>query len=182
MAAKSNHPKNENRARLACNTMSELRSALYRRLVDYVLANEGRLRDEVLGEDSYSFTLQQLDEQFLNKLGIVDRAASELMRCDPRDGQMTTTTYETIEVIARREDLPQKIADALAEHAESDLLDVCVLRADEKQAEVMLIMAREDSAGGPSPARAEPLERPERGEQGEQGEDRKGESGGPEKN
>ncbi len=183
MAAKTRNPKNfENRGKMACNAIAEIRATLYKRMVDYVLANENRLRDEILGEDSYSFTLQQLDEQFLNKLSVIDRAASELMRSDPRDGQMTTTTYETVEVIARREDLPQKVADALAEHAESDLLDVCVLKADEKQAEIMLILAREEPAGSPTAARPGSVEQQERGELGESGEERQGESGGPEKN
>lgn len=59
-------------------------------------------------------------------------------------GTTTTTTYETVEVTARREDIPQRVADALAEHGESDLLGINVLRADDKHAEILLVMARED--------------------------------------
>jgi hypothetical protein len=77
---------------------------------------------------------------------VVERSVAELARGESRENQTTTTTYETVEVIAKREDLPQKVADALAEHGESDLLDICVLRADEKQAEILLVMAREDTS------------------------------------
>jgi hypothetical protein len=181
VAAKTNNNNNnaqtqENRARRAFGAMTDIRSALYRRLVDYVLANENRLRDEVNGEDSYSFTLQQMDEQFLNKLNIVERAVGELTRCEHREGQTTTTTYEAVEVIARRDELPQKVADALAEHGESDFLDMCVLRADDKQAEVLLVLAREES-GTPTPAARE---KQEHGEQGEQGENKPGDAPGAE--
>jgi len=161
----------EQRSKRAYNSMLEIRNSLFRRLVDYVLTNESRLMDEVSGEDTYSFTLQQLDEQFLNKLNVVERAVGELTRCENRDGQMTTTTYEAVEIIAKRHELPQKVADALAEHGDSDFLDLCVLRADDKQAEVLLVMAREDN--GPAPKNAARPERLEHGEQeqGEQGED-----------
>lgn len=166
MAAKTNNStKSEERARLAAEAMLDIRNALHRRLVDYVLTNENRIRDEVSGEDSYSFTLQQLDEQFLNKLNIIERAVGELARGEHREGQLMTTTYEAVEVTAKRDELPQKIADALAEHSESDFLDLCVLRADDKQAEVLLVMAREDN-GLPMP----PSKRSETEEQGEQGE------------
>jgi hypothetical protein len=178
VAAKPNPSANanaENRAKRAYNTMAEIRATLYRRLVDYVLANEGRIRDEVKGEDTYSFTLQQMDEHFLNKLNIVERAVAELSRCEHRDGQVTTTTYEAIEVLAKREELPQKVADALAEHGESDFLDMCVLRADDKLAEVLLVLAREDS--GTPPAAIKP-EKQQHGEQGEQNDDQSGSAGG----
>ncbi len=149
--------------------MTEVRNALYRRYVDYILANEHRIRDEVSGEDSYSFTLQQLDEQFLNKLNIVERAVAELTRSEFREGQTTTTTYETVEVIAKREELPQKVADALAEHGDSDFLDLCVLRADDKLAEVLLVLAREEA--GPPPQTTPTESSKPHGEQGEQGSD-----------
>jgi hypothetical protein len=166
----------ETRARRAFGAMTEIRSALYKRLCDYILTNESRLRDEVNGEDSYSFTLQQLDEQFLNKMNIVERAVSELSRCEPREGQTMTTTYEAVEVIARREELPQKVADALAEHGESDFLDLCVLRADDKQAEVLLVLAREET-GTAAPAARQEKEKKELGEQGEQSDEQQGGSG-----
>ena len=166
VAAKPNSSANtpETRARRAYNAMTDIRSSLYKRMVDYVLAHESRIRDEVNGEDSYSFTLQQLDEQFLNKLNIIERAVSELSRCEHREGQTMTTTYEAVEVISKRDELPQKVADALAEHGESDFLDMCVLRADDKQAEVLLVLAREETG---TPAPASQKERQEHGEQGE---------------
>jgi hypothetical protein len=151
--------------------MIEIRNTLYRRLVDYVLAHERRIKSEVSGEESYSFTLQQMDEQFLNKLNVVERAVAELTRCECREGQTTTTTFEAIEVIAKREELPQKVADILAEHGESEFLDLCVLRADEKHAEVLVVLAREES--GP-PAAVVPAEKKKHGGQGEKGEDLSG--------
>jgi hypothetical protein len=158
VAAKTNTtspPSQETLAKRAYTAMAEIRSTCYRRLVDYVLTHERRLRDEVNGEDSYSHSLQQMDEMFLNKLGIIERAVAELSRCEQRDGQLTAMTYETIEVLARREELPQKIAEVLAEHGDSDFLDLCVLRADEKQAEVLLVLAREDSVPPPSGPQSE---------------------------
>jgi hypothetical protein len=189
VAANQNTPDNgnvsnpnspEQRSKRAYTSMVDIRNSLYRRLVDYILTNENRLMDEVSGEDTYSFTLQQLDEQFLNKLNVVERAVGELTRCEHRDGQMTTTTYEAVEIISKRHELPQKVADALAEHGDSDFLDLCVLRADDKQAEVLLVMAREEN--GPAPKTASRPERLEHGEQeqGEQGDD--GAAGGPDTN
>jgi hypothetical protein len=134
----------DDRVKRAYGIMNDIRGRLYRRLAEYVLTNERRIRSETLGEETYSFCLQQMDDLFLNKLNVVERAVGELSRHDPREGQPTTTTYETVEVTARREDLPQRVADALAEHGESDLLSINVLRADEKHAEILLIMARED--------------------------------------
>lgn len=150
--------KRDDRVKRAYGIMAEIRGTLYQRLADYVLANESRIRGETLGEESYSFCLQQMDELYLNKLGVIERAVAELGRGEAREGLTTTTTYETIEVVARREDLPQKVADALAEHGESDLLDVCVLSADDKQAEILLVLAREDADPGMPPERAKPAD------------------------
>jgi protein-L-isoaspartate O-methyltransferase len=144
--------------------MVEVRSILYRRLVDFVLAHERRLKDEVSGEEMYSFTCQQLEEQFLSKLNILERAVAELARSEPREGQTTRTTFEAIEVIAKREELPQKVADVLAEHGQSEFLDLAVLRADEKHAEVLVVLAREES-GRRAPA--VPAEKKKHGQQGE---------------
>ena len=170
VAAKPNNSP-ENRNKRAYSAMIEIRNQLYRRYVDYILANESRMRDEVNGEDSYSFTLQQLDEHFLNKLNILERAVGELTRSEYREGQTTTTTYEAVEVICKRDELPQKVADALAEHGESDFLDMSVLRADDKMAEVLLVLAREEN--GP-PSTALPAEHKPHGEQGDQGEEHGG--------
>jgi hypothetical protein len=142
---KEKNVQQDDRVKRAYGIMSEVRAALYQRLAEFVLQNAERIRAETLGEESYSFCLSQVEEQFLNKLNVIERAVAELGRGEQREGTPMTTTYETIEVVAKREDLPQKVADALAEHGDSDLLDVCVLRADERQAEVLLIMAREDA-------------------------------------
>lgn len=133
----------ENRAKRAFKALSQVRSTLYNRLVDLVLANRPRLRDEAAGNELGTFTIQTIDEHVM-KMNVIDRAMGELARPEPREGQTTTTTYETVEVIAKRDELPQKIADALAERGESDFLDLCVLRADELTAEVLLVLARED--------------------------------------
>jgi hypothetical protein len=130
--------------------MAEIRTSLHRRLADYVLNNESRIRAETMGEESYSFCLQQMDEMFLNKLTVVERTVAELGRSESREGQPTATTYEAVELVARREDLPQKVADALADHGDSDFLELCPLRVDDKQAEVLLVLAREET-GVPMP-------------------------------
>ncbi|MCZ7645812.1 MAG: hypothetical protein M5U26_11090 [Planctomycetota bacterium] len=144
----------DDRVKRAYGIMSDIRAKLYRRLADFVLANESRFRAETLSEDSYSFCLQQMEDQFLNKLNVVERAVVELARSEHPEAQTTTTTYETVEVVAKRDELPQKIADVLAEHAESDFLDMCVLRCDDEQAEVIVVLAREDA----QPSGAEPVQ------------------------
>jgi hypothetical protein len=169
----SHQNQQESRAHRAYEAMLDVRGVLYKRLVDYVLANEGRIRDEVNGEDSYSFTLQQLDEQFLNKMNVVERAVSELSRNEHHDGQIVTTTYEALTVVAKRDELPQKIAETMAEHSDSDFLDMCVVRADDLQAEVLIVMAREDTGLFP------PLGHKEcqgQGETGEQSDDSQNEN------
>jgi hypothetical protein len=172
VAATPNQPPiPDSRGKRAFGVMNEVRNVLYRRLVEYVLQHQHQLKNEATGEDSYTFTLQQMDEQFLSKLNAAERAVAELSRAESREGQTTTTTYEAIEVLARREELPQKIADTLAAHGRSDLLDMCVLRADDKHAEVLLVMAREETT---PPAAAAPAEKKKQDGQGEQGEDRGG--------
>ena len=145
MAVKQHAPNSpENRAKRAYKALSTNRNTLYNRMVDYILDNRGRMRGETSGTDMSNFMLTQLDEQFLAKMHVLDRCMSELARPEPKEGQTTTTTYETVEVIAKREELPQKIADALAERGESEFLDLSVLRADDNFAEVLLVLARED--------------------------------------
>ena len=148
--AKTHDKTQDDRTRRAYGIMADIRAALHRRLADYVLSNESRIRAETMGEESYSFCLQQMDELFLNKLNVVERTVAELGRSDSREGQPMATTYEAVELVARREDLPQKVADALADHGESDFLELCPLRVDEKQAEVLLVLAREET-GVPMP-------------------------------
>lgn len=148
--------KSEDPSKRALLVMQDVRNALHRRLVNYVLNNAEGLRDESCSNENYNFLHQQMDEQILSKLCVASRALSELAVPDPRDNpQLMMTTYETVEVIARREELPQKIADALAEHADSDFLDMSVLRADEQQAEVLLVLAREDNGLPPTANAAE---------------------------
>ena len=159
MAVKHHAPNSpENRAKRAYKALSGNRNTLYNRMVDYILENRTRLRNETGGAELSAFTLLQLDEQFLAKMQILDRCMGELARPEPKEGQTTTTTYETVEVIAKREELPQKIADALAERGESEFLDLCVLRADDLAAEVLLVLAREDYDVPAKPSRTEKLE------------------------
>jgi hypothetical protein len=179
LAAKQHAPNSpENRAKRAFKALSGLRSTIYTRLVDYVLLNRSRLREEASGQDLASYTHQQLDELFLTKMNILDRAMSEVARPEPREGQTTTTTYETVEVIAKREELPQKIADALAERGESDFLDLCVLRADEHSAEVLLILAREDQDVPVAQVRTDEKQDEQSGPSGPSGQSNKGGLGG----
>ena len=145
MAAKQYPPNSpENRAKRAYKALSQNRNTLYNRMVDYILENRARMRGEVNGADLSSFTITHLDEQYLSKMQVLDRVMGEISRPEPKEGQTTTTTYETVEVSAKRDELPQKIADALAERGESEFLDLSVLRADDNFAEVLLVLARED--------------------------------------
>ena len=160
----------ENRAKRAYKALSSNRNTLYNRMVDFILENRSRLRDETGGTELSGFTLLQMDEQFLQKMQVLDRCMCELARPEPKEGHTTTTTYETVEVNAKREELPQKIADALAERGESELLDLCVLRADDTGAEVLLVLAREDYDVPVKPAKpAEKQEQQQEGQSGQSG-------------
>jgi len=166
--------KSEDPSKRAMLVMQDVRNALHRRLVGYVLNNAEGFRDESQTTENYNFLHQQMDEQILAKLCVASRALAELSQPDLREHpQLMMTTYETVEVIARREELPQKIADALAEHSESDFLDMSVLRADDQTAEVLLVLAREDN-GLPPSATAAGETRP----RGGKGETESGEQGG----
>lgn len=127
--------------RHALNLLNDVRTDLVRKLADYVVANSRRIRDETSGEDSYGFTLHQMDELFLIKLNIIERAMAELARLDVRE---TSTTYECIEVSAKREELPQRVADALADRGNAELLGIAVLSATAENADLLLVTNRED--------------------------------------
>ncbi|MCX7805525.1 MAG: hypothetical protein N3A38_10100 [Planctomycetota bacterium] len=127
--------------RTALNLLNEVRTELARKLADYVIANGRRIKDETSGEDSYGFALHQMDELFLIKLNIIERAMAELARLDVRE---TSTTYECIEVSAKREELPQRVADALAERGDSALLGIAVLAASAEKADLLLVTNREE--------------------------------------
>jgi hypothetical protein len=176
LAVKHHAPNSpENRARRAYKALSASRNTLYNRMVDFILANRTRLRDEVAGTDLGGFLHTQLEDMFLTKMQVLDRTMGELARPEPKEGQTTTTTYETVEVIAKREELPQKIADALAERGESDFLDLCVLRADDHAAEVLLVLAREDHNVPAKPSHTEKIEQD--GQSGQSGQTGQGEFG-----
>ncbi len=177
MAVKHHAPNSpENRARRAYKALSSTRTTLYNRMVDFILENRSRMRDEASGAEMGGFTLAQLDETYLAKMQVLCRAMGELSHPEPKEGQTTTTTYETVEVIAKREELPQKIADALAERGESDFLDLCVLRADDQAAEVLLVLAREDHNVPIKPKHPENVEQD--GQNGQAGQGGLGEFGG----
>lgn len=170
---KTDREKNEDNSRRALQVMQDVRNALHRRLVNYVVSHAEGLREESSASENYNFLHQQMDEQILSKLCVASRALAELSQPDLREHpQLMMTTYETVEVIARREELPQKIADALAEHSESDFLDMSVLRADDQQAEVLLVLAREDNGLPPTAGASESRPR------GNSGETESGEQGG----
>ena len=155
--------------------MHDVRSALHRRLVKYVLQHADGLREEAHSTDGYNFLHQQMDEQILAKLCAASRALGELnIQPEIREPQQLMTTYEAVEVTARREDMPQKIADALAEHSDSDFLNMSVIRADDQHAEVLLLLARQDT--GQAAAAQPAAEARARGEQSEPG-DQSGQSG-----
>lgn len=163
-------------AKQAFQVMLDVRTALHKRLVKYVLQNAEGLREEAHSTDGYNFLHQQMDEQILAKLCTASRALGELnIQPEMREPQQLMTTYEAVEVTARREDMPQKIADALAEHSDSDFLNMSVIRADDQHAEILLLLARQDT--GQAAATVQPAaEARARGDQSEPG-DQGGPSG-----
>lgn len=132
----------------ALGVLSELRKSLCQRIVAFVLQNERQLRAEITGRDTFNLMLGQIDEQFLSKLGVLDRAMYEINRGESAKHTEQTTHFEVVEIRASREELPQKIANLLAEHAEKSLIQLLTLRSSQEEAELLAVFSHTTTETG----------------------------------
>jgi hypothetical protein len=114
--SKSTHAK-------ALQVLTRLQKALLRRLADYVLENEATLRQAADGAEGYGFSLHQLDELFLSRLNLVERAIAELQK-SPAKG---SSRYRTLCFAARPDELEQKVNSRLEKMPEARILGISVL-------------------------------------------------------
>lgn len=132
-------------SRKAIRILDEVWRHLAVKLAQHVVEHAGQLRAETFNEESYGFALQQLEEKFLGRLSLVDRALSELQRMEQRlETREATTTFEAVTISANDTDLPQKIADLLAENASAEVVALELLRAREGKLDMLVVFARED--------------------------------------
>ncbi|MGH7143502.1 MAG: hypothetical protein ACREJ2_05125 [Planctomycetota bacterium] len=137
--------------RKSLGILTELRKSLCQRMAQFVLTNERQLRAEITGRDTFNLMLGQMDELFLSKLGVLDRALYEVNRMEaPQASAEQTTHFEVIEVRSAREELPQKIANLLAEHAEKSLLQLLPLRTTPEEAELLAVFSYTTTESGRS--------------------------------
>ena len=135
--------------RKSLGILSELRKSLCQRLTGFVTQNERQLRAEITGRDTFNLMLGQMDELFLSKLGVLDRAMYEINRGEqPGAAAEQTTHFEVVEIRANREELPQKIANLLAEHAEKTLLQLIPLRTNQEDAELLAVFSHTTTETG----------------------------------
>ncbi len=107
----------------ALSTLGRLQKTLVRRLTDYVIENEDSLRLAAEGTEGYGYTLHQLDELFLSRLNLVERAIAELQKSPARGA----SRYRTLCFTARAEALEQTINSRLEKMPEARILGISVL-------------------------------------------------------
>ena len=89
----------------ALQVLSRIQRSLLRRLSEFVVENEGGLRQAAEGGDGYGFVLQQMDELFLTRLNLVERTIAELHKY-PMDG---ASRYRTLCFSVPRDSAEQAI-------------------------------------------------------------------------
>ena len=126
----------------ALSALGRLQKTLVRRLTDYVIENEESLRLAAEGTEGYGYTLHQLDELFLSRLNLVERAIAELQK-SPAKG---SSRYRTLCFPTQPEALEQRINSRLDKMPEARILGISVLPSWQ---------ARSGGGGARAPARRE---------------------------
>jgi len=107
----------------ALSTLGRLQKTLVRRLTNYVIENEDSLRLAAEGTEGYGYTLHQLDELFLSRLNLIERAIAELQKSPARGA----SRYRTLCFTARAEALEQTVNSRLEKIPEARILGISVL-------------------------------------------------------
>ena len=140
----------------ALSALGRLQKTLVRRLTDYVIENEESLRLAAEGTEGYGYTLHQLDELFLSRLNLVERAIAELQKSPARG----SSRYRTLCFPARPEALEQKINSRLEKMPEARILGISVSPSSQA-APVSAARARSRRTTGSPDADARSPEPPE---------------------
>ena len=106
----------------ALSALGRLQKTLVRRLANYVMENDESLRLAAEGTEGYGYTLHQLDELFLARLNLVERAIAELQKSPARG----TNRYRTLCFPVRPEAVEQKINSRLEKMPDARILGVSV--------------------------------------------------------
>jgi len=125
----------------AISSLSKARDAMIADMADYINRNRDQIAQEIDSPEGYSFALQQVEDNYLNRINRVERSLHLLYRFNTHE---VTTTYEAVELKAPRAELPQRICDLLAERAGSVLLEVVPLRIDDATAELLVVFSKEE--------------------------------------
>ena len=136
----------------ALSALGRLQKTLVRRLTDYVIENEDSLRLAAEGTEGYGYTLHQLDELFLSRLNLIERAIAELQKSPARG----SSRYRTLCFPAGPEALEQKINSRLEKMPEARILGISVSPSSQAES------ARGVAGGARSPARREAQTRSKR--------------------
>lgn len=106
----------------ALSALGRLQKTLVRRLIEYVIDNDESLRLAAEGTEGYGYTLHQLDELFLARLNLVERAIAELQRSPARG----TSRYRTLCFPASVDAVEQKINARFEKMPEARILGISV--------------------------------------------------------
>jgi len=127
--------------------LSRIQRALVRKLAEYVLENESSLRSAAEGAEGYGYTLQQLDELFLTRLNLIERAIAELQKFSAEG----VSKYRSLCFSAPRDAVEQAINSRLEQLPNARVLGVVVSPASAAHPE----MRAGPGGEGASPAQEE---------------------------
>lgn len=129
------------KARDAIKILSDIRDGIIGRMANHILEQQTQLRSEINSPDSYSFTMQKIEENYMNRINLIERALHELSRLDVRE---VSTTFEAIKVTGSHDELRQKLCDLLADRANAVLMDIVAMKIDDANSELMVVLSTEE--------------------------------------
>ena len=106
----------------ALQILAGLQKSFLKRLADYILENEGSLKQAADGAEGYGFTLHQLDELFLSRLNLVERTIAELHKTPVQGGNR----YRSMVFHASRDEAEQEINSRLEKVPSARVLGITV--------------------------------------------------------
>jgi hypothetical protein len=110
------------RHKKALSVLARLQKTFVRRLTEFVIENEASLENAAEGAEGYGYTLHQIDEMFLARLNLVERAMAELQKL-PAGG---TSRYRTRCFYASQDAVEEEINSRLERLPEARILGISV--------------------------------------------------------
>ena len=145
----------------ALQVLMNLQKALLKRLADYVLENQATLRQAAEGAEGYGFTLHQLDELFLSRLNLIERAMAEIHKAPGPGGNR----YRSMVFATSRDEVESEINSRLEKMPSARILGVTVSPASASsrvtyQFTEAAAAGEQEGPGSPPEARGESVARP----------------------